>query len=230
MPAGRTLYGMNMQHYFFRTYHYLQHFIAPPQCAYCKRLMSERSPLCTLCLRRIKPIVSLRLELTKNYAVPVFAASFYQEPLKSLVVAKSWSDVVASSLLGELIWDLTNVQHAQFDCIVPVPLHWTRYAYRGYNQAEEIAKVLSKKSGKPVTHLLTRGKRTPILATFSLAKREEAVHDAFELAVNFDMYAGKHLLVVDDVLTTGATLKSALRVLRTLKPASITVAVACRAT
>lgn len=218
-----------IQHYFRSFYHSFQHFIAPPLCAYCKSLMAERAPLCQRCLQRVNPIVSLRLELTKNYAVPVFAISFYQEPLKSLVVAKSWSDIVASSLLGELMWDMTNVKHAQFDCVVPVPLHWTRYAYRGYNQAEEMANVLSVKSGKPVIHMLARGKKTPILAAFSLQKRQEAVQDAFVLTRQAHEYTGKHLLVVDDVLTTGATLKSALRVLRKSKPASITVIVACRA-
>lgn len=210
-------------------YRSIQDFIAPPLCAYCKCLMLTRSPLCGHCLQQVKPIVSLRLELTKTYAVPVFAVSLYQEPLKSLVVAKSWSDITASSLLGHLIWDLTHVRHAQFDCIVPVPLHWTRYAYRGYNQAEEIAKVLSRKSGKQVVHMLMRGKRTPILARFSSKKREEVVEDAFMLTSNAYHYAGKHILVVDDVLTTGATLKSALRLLRTCKPASISVVVACRA-
>jgi ComF family protein len=191
--------------------------------------MAERAPLCQACLKRVQPIVSLRLELTKNYVIPVFAISLYQEPIKSLVVAKSWSDIVASSLIGQLMWDLTNVKHVQFDCIVPVPLHWTRYAYRGYNQADEMAKVLSEKSGKPVAHMLARGKRTPILAAFSLQKREEAVQDAFVLTTRANEYTGKHILVVDDVLTTGATLKSALRVLRMSKPASITVIVACRA-
>jgi len=215
--------------YLYNFYHSLQHFIAPPLCAYCKRLMANRMPLCPACLRRVKPIVSLRLELTKNYVIPVFAISPYQEPIKSLVVAKSWSDIVASSLLGELMWDLTNVKHAQFDCIVPIPLHWTRYAYRGYNQAEQMAKVLSKKSSKPIAHILARGKRTPILAAFSSAQREQAVQDAFYLTAKAKEYAGKDLLVVDDVLTTGATLKSALRILRGCKPASITVIVACRA-
>lgn len=219
-----------IQHYFRSFYHSFQQLIAPPLCAYCKRIMQERVPLCTVCLRRVHPIVSLRLELTKNYAVPVFAISRYQEPIKSLVVAKSWSDIVASSLLGQLMWELTHVKHVQFDCIVPIPLHWTRYAYRGYNQADEMAKVLSEKSGKPVAHMLTRGKRTPILAAFSSAKREETMQDAFYLTAQAAAYTGKHLLVVDDVLTTGATLKSALRVLRTCKPASITVIVACRAT
>ena len=215
-------------HPLYNFYHAIQHFIAPPLCAYCKRLMAERTPLCEICLRRISPIISLRLELTPTYVVPVFAISRYQEPIKSLVVAKSWSDIVASSLLGQLMWELTNVKQVPFDCIVPIPLHWTRYAYRGYNQAHEMAKVLSKKSGKPVAHMLARGKRTPILAAFSSAQREQAVHDAFRLTAHAQQYTGKHLLVVDDVLTTGATLKSALRVLRTCKPASITVIVACR--
>lgn len=218
-----------MQKILISAYHSLQHFIAPPICAYCKRLMQERAPLCQTCLRRVNLIVSQRLELTKNYAVQVFAISAYHEPIKSLVVAKSWSDIVASSLLGQLMWDLTNIRHVPFDAIVPVPLHWTRYAYRGYNQADEMGKVLSAKSGKPVAHLLARGKRTPILAAFSSAQREQAVQDAFYLTPKAEQYTGKHLLVVDDVLTTGATLKSALRILRGCKPASITVIVACRA-
>ena len=217
-------------HYITRLYHTFQHFIAPPLCAYCKRLMQERAPLCQTCLRRVQPIVSQRLELTKNYAVPVFAISAYQEPIQSLVIAKNWSDIVASSLLGQLMWDLTHIKNIPFDCIVPIPLHWTRYAYRGYNQVDEMAKVLSTKSGKPLVHLLTRTKRTPILATFSSAQREQAVQDAFYLTSKAADYAGKHILVVDDVLTTGATLKSALRILRECKPASITVIVACRVT
>lgn len=215
--------------YLFLAYNYLQHLIAPPLCSYCKQFIPKPAPLCTACLKRVQPVVSLKLELTKTYSVPVFAISLYQEPLKSLVVAKSWSDIVASVQLGQLMWELTHVKHVSFDCIVPIPLHWTRYAYRGYNQAEEMAKVLSAQSGKPLEHLLSREKRTPILAQFSEQKRTTMVRDAFILNSCAQQYTGKHILIVDDVLTTGATLKSALRVLRTCKPASLTVIVACRA-
>ena len=46
------------------------------------------------------------------------------------------------------MYELTPIENLQFDLIVPIPLHWTRYAWRGYNQAEEMAKTLSEKLDK----------------------------------------------------------------------------------
>ncbi len=177
----------------------------------------------------IKPIVSTMLPITKRYKIKVLAISGYQEPLKSLILAKGWSNIVASYQLGELIWDQTYVKNMPIDYLVPVPLHWTRFARRGYNQAQEIAQILAQKSGKKVAHLLKRTQRTVQQSKLEQEKRQKNVKGAFALSVNNkkDFYK-KHIVLVDDLMTTGATLQAASRELLKLKPASLIAVVACR--
>lgn len=185
--------------------------------------------MCTQCSAMIQPVVSTTITITKKHSMKVFAIADYKEPLKSLILAKGWSDIFASRCLGELIWDMTTVQYQDFDYIIPVPLHWTRYAWRGYNQAEEIARILSKKSKKPITKILERNKRTAFQSNLSSEDRIKNVHKAFTLKTkNINQYSGKRLVLVDDLMTTHATLQSAARVLLTVKPASLIAVVACR--
>ncbi len=118
--------------------------------------MQKRTVFCDECIPLITPVVSVVLPITKKYSMKVFAVSAYKPPLKSLILAKGRSDIVASRELGQLIWDRTYIKHAPIDYFVPIPLHWTRFAKRGFNQAEEMAKVLSQQSSKPVEPLLKR--------------------------------------------------------------------------
>ena len=112
---------------------------------------------------------------------------------------------------------------------VPIPLHWTRFAWRGYNQADEIAQVLAQKRGKPVVHLLQRIQRTRYQAELESPQRKENVKKAFTLRVaDKNLYQDKHIILVDDLMTTGATLQAAAKELFKLKPASITAVVVCR--
>lgn len=203
--------------------------LAPPLCAYCRIFLRERTILCDRCSMLIKPITSGSIEVTSVYTLRVFAISDYKDPIKSLILAKSSFNIIASKHLGNLLWDLTHVTSLDFDFIVPIPLHWTRFAKRGFNQAEEMAKVLAEKSGKPLAHLLQRSKRTPFQSKVPVTERIGNVADAFTLRTsNKSLYTGKHLLLVDDLSTTGSTLKYAARELVRLKPASITAVVAAR--
>lgn len=204
--------------------------MCPPFCVQCKKLLQESTILCTVCLATIQPIVSISLIITPKTSMRVFAISGYQEPIKSLILAKIQSQRLASKQLGELIWSMTPLATLEFDYIVPIPLHWTRYAYRGYNQAEEIAYILARKSGKPVACLLKRNRRTVFQSSLPVDEREDNVAHAFSLCVanNGLVYAGKRFLLVDDLMTTGSTLKKAARLLQQLKPASIDAVVASR--
>lgn len=203
--------------------------LAPPFCASCKIFLTERVPLCLGCSEKIVPVASSVIPITQNYSIKILAVSRYQLPLKPLIVAKAHGNIVAAIQLGEIIWEKTYLQHMQFDCIIPVPLHWTRFARRGYNQADEIAKVISKKTGKSVVRCVKRKRRTVFQSSLLAEHRLKNVQDAFEVHPAYQSsIEGKHILIVDDLLTTGSTLKEVARQLIRYKPASLTAVVACR--
>lgn len=231
---------MNLQHVkttIFSIVHIIIHhflmLIAPPYCMACKRFLSKRDVFCVECARLIKPIVSHDLKVTDSLTVKVFAVGTYTDPLKFLILSKSWSNSVASRQLGQLMWEMTYIKNVPFDFIVPIPLHWMRYSWRGYNQAEEMAKELACRSGKTMCNLLKRVRYAPFQSAVAPEKRVENVKGVFELKIpkeGRELYQGKHLLLVDDLLTTGATVRAAAKELNKLKPASITIIVAARVT
>lgn len=106
---------------------------------------------------------------------------------------------IASRLLSKAFFN-------DLDCIVPVPLHKDKAKKRGYNQSEWIAKGLSKISGIPYdASILQRHFKNPTQTTKNIWERWENTEGIFELK-NLDSFAKKHILLVDDVLTSGSTL------------------------
>lgn len=206
------------------------YLLVTPFCVYCREWLYDRQRvLCNKCTAMVQPVVSVDLEITKTYKITVHALSAYRDPLRTLIQSKRFGDRIAAYDLGRLLWQLTYFNHLTCDYLVPIPLHWTRYARRGYNQAEEMAHELGHRRQVPVAKLLKRVRKTEFQAQLDKESRSENVQGAFVLDVaDSSLYAGKHLILIDDLMTTGATLKEAVRLLRTLKPASITALVACR--
>jgi competence protein ComFC len=159
----------------------------------------------------------------------VMAIGDYQEPLKTLILAKAWSDIVACNQLADLMWQKTYFKNMPCDYLVPVPLHWMRQAKRGYNQAQEIAFGLARKRNVTVESIIARRKSTPFQSSLPHQDRLGNVKDAFVLtAAHYEKYHNKNIVLVDDLMTSGATLAAAAKVLLPLKPASINALVACR--
>lgn len=100
------------------------------------------------------------------------------------------------------------------DCIIPIPVHWLRLLHRGYNQTSAIAEVLGEEWQLPVYEDCLRKKRyTKSQVGLPHAERIENVSDSFE--VNHpERLQGCHILLVDDVLTSGATIVAAYEALR----------------
>ena len=100
--------------------------------------------------------------------------------------------------------------------IVPIPLHWTRENWRGFNHAEELAKILAGLMNWQVVPLLVRGKRTKPQVGLKEEERKNNVAGIFE--INSEYYSlmpsSCSLILFDDVWTTGATMKEACRVLK----------------
>lgn len=109
--------------------------------------------------------------------------------------------------------------------VVPVPLNWRRRLTRGYNQAEAVARSLADELGLPFkAGYLVRTKPTPQQPTVSATARWENVRGAFRVGFRAPV-RGMRILLVDDVLTTGATADSAATVLTQAGAAQVTVAV-----
>lgn len=210
-------------------YTYCTHFLSPPSCLYCKQSLSVRQAFCVSCSLQILPIVPFDFYLGKNNIITVFAVSAYKDPLRSLILAKHTGNETYIRFLANFIVAQPMIDHLDFDCITFIPLHWTRYASRGFNQAEIIAQALSERTGKPVLPLITRSKKTQYQARLSLQQREHNVRDAFSVNEKYSrIIAGKKILIVDDLFTTGSTIKAAAHILLPLQPAKIDVFVACR--
>jgi ComF family protein len=110
------------------------------------------------------------------------------------------------------------------DVIVPVPLHKKKYMKRGYNQSEQFGIGLSKAMHIPVNrHLLLRLKATESQTRKSRFRRYQNVREIFQVSQP-EMWAGKHILLVDDVITTGATLESCIETLQVIPQVRISVA------
>lgn len=201
----------------------------PCICAYCKKFLSTTDIFCTECKNKIFRIVSKQIDITPSVCVTVFAISDYKDPLRKLILAKSWSDSLSSYQMGHMLWEMLPLQELDCDVVVPIPLHWTRYAWRGFNQAHEIARVISKKKNIPISHVLKRTKKTEYQSALASALRGPNLKQAFALN---DAYlkncADKHILLIDDLMTTGSTVRAAAKVLLAAKPRKITVAVVCR--
>lgn len=92
------------------------------------------------------------------------------------------------------------------DRIIPMPLHYKKRKARGYNQSEWIAKGVAQVTGLPIdTGVVERSVHTGSQTRMSMTERRENVEGAFTMIVPPERLAGQHLLIIDDVLTTGAT-------------------------
>lgn len=154
------------------------------------------------------------------------AAFRYDFPLDRVIHALKYGHQLA---LADWFGDQLNnrVRDRSFDRIVPLPLHIDRLRERGFNQAGEIGKALSSRLGLPLDQqALVRTRATPSQANLSDKERRRNVRSAFECRTDL---SGQRLLLIDDVMTTGATANECARVLKIHGAQSVTVIVAARA-
>jgi len=129
-------------------------------------------------------------------------------------------------LLGEAIIARDDVEAPEL--IMPVPMHWRRRLSRGYDHARALARRLARCLDLPVGGELIRVRHTPPQVTLSRSRRIEMVRGAFALRSRAPI-EGAHVLLVDDVTTTGATANEAARTLLGGKASRVTLAVVAKA-
>ena len=209
----------------------------PNLCVVCgNNLQKNEHQLCLSCLVDI-PRTNYHLieenPIEKRFwgKVPVCRATsyfFFQKGSsfqKLLHLLKYKGNKEIGELMGKYAAiDLIDApDFASVDLIIPVPLHPQKYKSRGYNQSEWIGKGISLILNKPQdTSTLLRVRENPSQTRKSVYERFENTEGIFELSNN-SLLVGKHVLLVDDVLTTGSTLEACIRAL--LKTEGIKISV-----
>lgn len=124
---------------------------------------------------------------------------------------------------------LASGNFSDIDYIVPVPLHPSRQKERGYNQSERIGSGISEITGIPLSvGNLIRNQKTTTQTKMNKEERWNNVSGKF-IVKNPELFAGKHLLLIDDVITTGATTESCGQTLLNIEGARLSIAVLAKA-
>lgn len=197
------------------------HFLTAPCCPRCGEPFAGElgeEVLCGACLAQPPAFDRARAVFRYDDASKGLVLSFKHADRPGLArFVAPWMARAAGPLLAEA------------ELIVPVPLHRWRLLHRRYNQAALLAMALARRSGVPcMPDLLRRARRTPPQGTLSREARARNVKGAIRLGKAVDSVREKRILLVDDVLTTGATLGECVRVLRSAGAARIDVVTLAR--
>jgi ComF family protein len=159
------------------------------------------------------------------------AAVRYDDISSKLVHALKYGDRLdLAPTMGRWMANAGRALLAEADAMVPVPLHWRRQWARRFNQSALLAEIMSKATGKPVAHsALKRVKATPQQVGLDKSGRAQNVQGAFRVpAEGKAAVAGRRVVLVDDVLTSGATSDACARALLRGGAASVDVLVFAR--
>ncbi len=193
----------------------------PSFCINCKGDTPEEPPsLRWLCLKCHKLLVtrwqkvSFKPELSESY----YIFDYQKDKLaKNLIHALKYSFVkeIADTFYVALESERFNFRKLIFDFIVPVPLHKRRFKERGFNQSELIAKKIAEITEKPILDDILKRKiyRRPQMEVKNREARIKNTQNIFE-CLDTETIKDKTILLVDDVATTGATLKECARTLK----------------
>jgi ComF family protein len=139
----------------------------------------------------------------------------YEFPINAMMQRYKYGNMLSlCAFFGQLLSEKINLESV--DIIIPMPMHPTRIKERGFNQALEIAKVLCKKSKEKLDfESVERIKLTPPQASLPLKERVKNIKGAFKVKGDKpDKIQGKRIAIVDDVMTTGASLNELAKTLK----------------
>ena len=215
---------------------HLLNFLFPPQCLICSASVAATGTLCLDCWQQVQFIAEPYCEccgLPFDYALgkgalcgeclrerPVYgrarAIFRYNEHSKALVLKLRYADQLhLAAVYGTWLGNFGKEVVAVSDVIIPVPLHYWRFIGRRYNQAALLAGALKKHSGLPVLpDGLKRIRPTQPQPGLTRKQRQDNVKGAFAVHPRHGTaIKGKNILLIDDVMTTSATINQCVKVL-----------------
>jgi len=183
-------------------------FIDYPFCKICGKMLessygnSNDNFLCDTC------------QTYPRYFDKARALFQYDDVSKNVVMKiKNHADNFVAHLCAVMMFSKYKDLFRQADCLVPVPSHWSRFLKRGFNPADIIAIEFSKISNLPIFKILKRAKKTDYQKGKNIDERFNNVKNAFSCSKNTEL-SRKTIILIDDVMTTGATLNECANILK----------------
>ena len=175
-------------------------WVHAPLCDRCGRPVVRATKCCSVCQERPLPLHQIR------------AAVLFAHPVSKLIHNLKYNGAFGlSKPLAELMAQAWQTWRMPVDLVLPIPLHAERERSRGYNQSTLLTRDFCRLVGLPYTETgLTRTRFTTPQVGLTAVERLKNVQDAFATQVNV---VGKHVLLIDDVCTTGATMAAAANAL-----------------
>jgi ComF family protein len=190
-------------------------------CSICRTPFLNASPLdsegrCLLCRRGL------------NGFDAAYSFGEYDGVLRKLIHLFKYGRVYPlSRVLGGFLARAVP-RDSRYDVVVPMPLHWKRRWQRGFNQSQLLARVVGRHLGAPVANAIRRRKPTLPQAGLTSAERRKNVAGAFVVSKR-NLVQGRHVLLIDDVLTTGATAGACASALKRAGARRVTILTVARA-
>lgn len=191
-----------------RIFYGLLRFLYPPHCLLCHKTLDNVPGMCSVCAEMVGNVGQHHLHLTKINGVDVYFLQSFNDCVRQLIhMLKYQGKTLPGRLLGEVLGEgLCEVLSESGDWLVmPVPLHSARKRERGYNQSAIIARAVGKVLGfKVCEDGLKRLRHTPSQTRLDRQARFLNMDAAFGVR-NANKIDGRWVILVDDVVTTGAT-------------------------
>ncbi len=225
----------------------IQEALLPPTCILCGNPGFNSLDICETCHVRLPRNNVCCYRCAEIFASPIVAPTLcgrclsetpsfdethapfiHQDEIRHLITGlKFGAQFKNARLLGNLLADHVGKAAEKPDCIIPVPLHKARYHERGFNQALEIARTVSKSLGIPVDYASCgRHKDTPHQTGLSAKKRRQNLRRAFSVQNSIQ---AQHIAIIDDVMTTGSTANALATELKKAGASRVDVWVCARA-
>jgi ComF family protein len=227
--------------------------LLPPACNFCGAELPSLAEPPLLCFACRQAFRTLRESVCRRCAAPTgpdhreddcprcrdrryhfqaaMALGVYQGPLREAVIRMKQSAHESLTLsMGYLLADQfrETLTESAPDLLVPVPAHWLKRVWRGGNGPDLLVEAMGKRLRVPSADDVIRcRRRTQKQGTLLPSERVANVRDAFAFNSEYDI-VGSHVLLVDDIMTTGSTASEAARTLRRAGAARVTVAVVAR--
>jgi ComF family protein len=205
----------------------LENALIPLRCVFCgTRTHEPEDYICTGCNGDLPRLQSPPPAETSplRYEIAVLAYVF---PVDAAIKAfKFQRRLFYAPAFAQLLCAASDALPDDVDAVLPVPLHWRRKWFRGFNQALEIGKPVARHLGVPVIQSIARRRATAFQSGLSARERASNLRSAFVLRTP---PACRHVLVVDDVITTGTTVRQIARVLKRAGVARVSALAVARA-